>query len=447
MKMSKGLRNSRGSADMLLIIMMIGLGAAAITTFLHFMTALQKSSATNVNSALKNIDNESAMETFLQAYRHAQITYLRATAACGTANPMIAAMKLGTGCPGVSATIFSGSASAQDPGVVDNIYSYPGDGCTIGPASSDCADTAPVVTIGEANDAQRIGGRSYRISLVRPWPEMQMIEFQLVDSSGGALSQTVNFFMNDSIGNTAHFEQDGRVVQENPQPMQLCHGVPWGNYQLYIKSSNSCVDFIQLGGGTGMAYYRNHFFGFRPMDGSVIDLQNIATHLPTYFVNPSDGRIAGISEPIFVPFPNPAFPLQSLVNVDDITVVDNQIYYVAGQGTNAHIGYGNPNGQRVRVCELGTLGWAQAYSGIAALGWSDALVADTANPLDPYLTQRFAQFLLKTDSGDLLSAAVYTGPTGQLECAVVRDKSLQQVEYSRTLGFDRAQPVKPFYVF
>lgn len=95
-----------------------------------------------------------------------------------------------------------------------------------------------------------------------------------------------------------------------------------------------------------------------------------------------------------------------------------------------------------RVCDLGAAGWSQAYTGIAALAWSQPLL-----PLPNGASSRnLAVFFLKTDSGDLLSAVVMATKDG-FGCQVAKDSALQVVEYKRTLGFDRTEDSKPYFIY
>ncbi len=442
--------DQRGGMDLYLSIMLIGLVGAAMAGYLQLIGALQESSSANMQNKIKNVDNETAIETFVQAYRWAQLRYIQGVAGCGgqVPRPFLLALRMGSGCPG-TVRVFSASSGAADPGRVDNLYTYLGNGCNITMNNSTCeSGNLPILSIGESDAAQKFNKKSYRVTLARAWPELKSAEFILTDRGDG-VSQAIHFFMKDFFDNLAHLEPDGRVVQESPIPLSRCVGAPWGQYRLFYEASNECREFSQLGSGSGMAYYKRRFFGFRPADGLIVDLMNFSAASPTsYIVNSSNGTITGLPAPVFVPYPNPAVAIQALINVDDITLIDDQIYYVAGMGPDAEIGYANPNGTRTRICNIGgTAGWSQAYSGIAALGWSDALIPDAANPLDAYKNNRYATFFLKTDSGDLITTHVYRTGTGPFSCSTTKDPILQQVEYARTLGFDRTEDAKPYFTF
>lgn len=166
-----------------------------------------------------------------------------------------------------------------------------------------------------------------------------------------------------------------------------------------------------------------------------------------FMVNHNTGRVGSETIPYFVPYPDPNNHLISLLNVDDITLIDDQIYYVAFQGPAAHIGHANNiNGERTIICRLGEMGWSQSYSGIAASSSSDPLIDDTSNPLNNFLTNRYALFYLKTDTGDLLTAHVYRKNNG-FQCYVNKYQINQKPEMRRTLGFDRVKDEPPFYIY
>jgi hypothetical protein len=65
-----------------------------------------------------------------------------------------------------------------------------------------------------------------------------------------------------------------------------------------------------------------------------------------------------------------------------------------------------------------------------------------------------AYFFLKSDAGDLFTAVVHkkkntaaTPSETDFDCFVFKDLNLQQVEYKRTLGFDRTSDSKPYFIY
>lgn len=420
----------------------MGLCGIAITTYLTYISNLRDTIDLDGRATMRKIDTESAIETFLQAYRLAQVSYLQTTAGCPTANSFAQALQSGSNCA-AGGTVWSGTSPMSD------LFSYPGGGCQISTGGSSCA-AAPtdVVTIGVTSANQSINHNRFKITFLRSWPEFKNIEF-LLTNLDDPKSRGIHFVINDFFQNLAHMENDGRVTQENPLGSYPCAGQPWATYQVLDPNTNSCRIFAQLGGGSGLAFYQSRYFGFRPADGLVIDLLAAAgsTNPSTYAVDYATGTIGGGGDPVFPPYPNPNDAKVSLLNVDDLTTIQNQIYYVSGQGPGAQIGFVAPDGTRTIVCQLGQLGWAQSYSGIAALSWSDALLRNPSDPLDGNLVQRLAVFYLKTTTGDLLNAAVLSDGNSNFSCAVTKNTNVQQVEYRRTDGFDRVIANRPFDVF
>ena len=146
----------------------------------------------------------------------------------------------------------------------------------------------------------------------------------------------------------------------------------------------------------------------------------------------------------------PAHKRDELVNVDDLTTIADQVFFVSGMGLEAKIGGFLPNtGARVSVCDLGQRGWSQAYVGLGALSWSDPILDDVDATKSPYAT-----FFLKTDTGDFLmtiarrkkNVGALTG-SADFDCFTFKDPDMQQVEYKRTLGFERTQNAKPYYIY
>lgn len=434
----------RGASEILLALILSGIAAAGILAYFNYASLLVKDYAANLDSQSRLIEDESAIETFLLAYRAAERSYLRQISGCDSAFPFLYALRSGTGCP-TTVTLFSKSVDAADASEMRDLYSYTGNGCTLSAASSSCGDLNHfLISIGEESEVQRINLRQYRISMVRPWPELGAVEF-LMAGNRGRTGNSIRFLVRGYFENSAHVETNGRVVQESPIPFTRCAGTPWADYRSYDPVSKTCRSFVQVGGGNGLAFYNDRFFGFRSSDGLIIDMEG-AWSSSSYIVNFSNGTLPGLVDPVFVPYPNPVVGTQSLMGIDDITIVGTQIYYVAGPTGGAVIGYAAPNGTRQKICDLAAQSWAQAFAGIAATNWSDPLVPGSTDPLDPYLTNRTATFFLKSDGGDFITAFV-AEKSGGFDCFVAKDPTRQQVEYLRTDGFDRAVDSKPFYTF
>lgn len=436
-------KSQRGFSDITMILALSALSAVLVSGMMNWTSERIKVSVKKELSDLEKLYVSSGADTFLQAFRAAERIYLRSTSACSSARPFIQALAEGSGCA-MTIQLFNSSPAIPDPGM-NVLYTYPSGGCRIVQNSSNCIHaTRVLVSIGHAQAQQRISGNSFQFSLIKVWPGGRFAQFQVRRQFEGN-TREYNLAIKNYFSNAAHLDSDLTVVQETPDPLALCPGTPWGIYQVFNRETNICDTFSQPGGGTGLAFYRGRFFGFRPSDGIIIDLY-AATTQTTYIVNHTTGRVGSETRPSFVPYPNPNNPTQSLMNIDDITMIDNQMYYVALSGTDAHIGHVSTNGTRTILCQVGAMGWAQSYSGIAAASWSDPLISDPSNPLNSYLQNRFALFFLKTDAGDLLTANVERSG-GSFTCSVSKDQNLQQVEFSRTLGFDRTQDERPYYVF
>lgn len=395
------------------------------------------------------IQIQSGIETMLLAYRISEIKYIKAISdystahpdICSSAKPFLQALKEGSACSGFSLTLFEHGAGKDDDKYSDLFNFSSGATCTISETSSTCGASLnkELVNVGFDNPGQKIQGAAYKYYLTTIFPQKSLVEFAVVTKIDGAnYDLKRSFAIRPILSNAAHMEADSRVTQENPDPLARCPGSAWATFQFFHPTQQNCQSFVQLGGGTGLAYYKNRYFGFRPADGQVIDLL-LATDsdTPDSYLVTEAGTIGG--KPYF-----PAYAKSNLFNTDDITVVGDQVYYVAYSGTSARIGFANPdaNGSNTTLCPLGEMGWAQAYSGIAALSWSDPLLPQPTVPGE----QKLAVFFLKSDTGDLFTVAVLSTKDG-FSCSVFKDGNLQQVEYKRTNGFDRTSDSKPYYIY
>ena len=285
-------------------------------------------------------------------------------------------------------------------------------------------------------------------------PEKGILEFNATYVSAGSNTQVSTqrfaFAIRSFLPNAAHLEVDGRVTQEIPDPLSKCPGSPWATFLAFNSSNQRCEQFAQLGSGTGLAFFNQRFFGFRSFDGQIIDML-AANSSATYLVDES-GKLGTNS--VFVPYNK-----NSLINVDDITVIPiqtgatetapaalgGQLYFVAGQGSFAHIGVLHSDGERGKICDLGAQGWSQAYEGIASLSFSDPLIATDSDGISG---KRFAVFFLKTSGGDYLTASVLKDPSSNsFNCHISKENNLQQIEFARTYGFDRTADQEPYYLY
>lgn len=400
------------------------------------------------------IQVQAGIETMLLAYRTEEIRYIDAlsVAKCESAKPFLQALKEGSACTGGTMGDFKVFDNATlDPNLkpLFNYAKASGPVCTIKVASSNCAQSMlELAHIGIEDPTQKVMGTSYKFFLNAIMPEKSIAEFVVQTMiEGGNFDLKRSFAIRPILPNSAHHDSDGKVVQETPDPLARCPGASFAVFNFFNPESQNCERFVELGGGTGLAYYGGRYFGFRPADGQVIDMFASSTNKPSYLVG-EDGKLG--AETVF-----PAYNKSDFINVDDITAVDDQLYYVRFLGTSAELGLldlsASPT-HMVQICPLGQLGWAQSYSGIAALSWSDKLNPPSAN-------KKLAIFFLKTDGGDLLTAAVSSSTTypaatisgvdfpKNYRCTVFKDQNLQAVEYKRTLGFDRTADSKPYFIY
>ena len=445
----------------------------------------------------------SAINTMLPAYDVAEIHYSMEIAKflkCGGPATFVKALKDGHGCPGeADITVFTIEdlreiAHKIEPGIpfvklitdstyIQNmmqLYSYAGSvGCTIKSDSSTCKGTQPkLIEIGvdPKFPHQSDHGTSISFYLLNENTGAELTEWiaeahtPTSDPKQSQVTKT-SFGINSQSPNLVHLEGDGRVTQERPDPLDPCKSSPWSTYFLYSPERGKCETYEQMGSGTGLAYYKNRFFGFRPADGQVIDLANLSEGGKdgSYMVEETTGKLTHASDtdaPVFVPYKK-----ELLTNADDITLIGDQLYYVAGQGESAYIGvlYAGKNAkgdidvkkmESHHVCDLGKMGWSQSYTGIASPPWSMPLIPETGDQLN----LRIAHFFLKTDSGDLLTATVIgvgtdkntdigkgipynTEIEGLPLCIVTKNPDLQPVEYKRSMGFDRTRASKRYFAF
>lgn len=381
------------------------------------------------------------IETMVLAYRLAEVNYVRSVKDCSSAKPFIRALKEGSGCD-TSSYVSVFTSSGDDPGEADGLYSYPGPGCVITQSSSSCANAGRRVLLRIDGALSRgLANRTkYEFQLISADPAQQALHMLAVvtPSSPGARSFNNEFAIRPSLPNTAHVESaDNRITQQSPDPLSKCKGKPWNTLEVFDPGSSSCAQFGQLGGGYGLAFYQGAYFGLRPDDGQVVDILAVGSNFsPSTYMVPEDGMMGGRS--VFPPHQRAL-----LMNADDITVSGNEVALVGGLGEAASIDLLTDNGtSRTTICPLGTLGWAQAYAGIAAMSWNEPLSPPPATGA----TFRLAAFALKTMTGDFLNATVIASG-GSYECVVFKDSSLQEVEYKRTLGFDRTDDRLPYYIY
>ena len=279
---------------------------------------------------------QAGIETVLLAYRTEEIRYIDAisNANCDSAKPFLQALKEGHNCSGGSMSNFGVFDNANlDPNLKKLFLYAPASGaaCTIGANQSSTTCNKNMleiaqVGIGDANQSQKVMGTSYKFFLNAVMPEKNIAEFVVQtlidDPSDQGQNKTPKFDLKRSFAirpilpNSAHHDSDGKVVQETPDPLARCQGSSWAVFNFFNPATQNCERFVELGGGTGLAYYAGRYFGFRPADGQVIDMFASSTGATSYLVDEATGKVG--TQQVFVPYNK-----SDLVNVDDITLIDD----------------------------------------------------------------------------------------------------------------------------
>jgi hypothetical protein len=426
-------------------ILAIALAGGMGLLFFKSKSSILDSATTVIKDEIQLLEFHSAVETFKLSYFDAEVNYYAqvARANCDSPHSFISALKNGSGCSNPSEGI---KVFQKQPGEDSNLVSFHG-GCLIKEKSTKCGEEklnmsdinmnpVKVVSVKKKSANSKIGvisHNSFDFYLFSLLPEKNYSEVvvlirtkNLKGKDLGSIKKT--FAIKSFVTNFAHTEADGLITQENPSPQSRCQGAPWAAINIFNPITLTCNPFTKLGGGTGLAYHKGRFFGFRPDSGQVIDLfAAITTDSSTIS---EDGILD--DKNIF-----PPYRTINLMNADDITTVGESIYYVKGMGLNAHIGKASADSAKENevVCPLGELGWGLAFSGIAAHS-SSMDVGDLTK-------EGLAIFYIKSESGDLLTAYVEVDPSKQpsevRKCYVIKDNKIQDIEYKRTYGFDRTE--------
>ena len=438
--------SEKGSA-ILGVLMVSALFAVLIGIFLTYRDQSLRSARHASRAAVTTSLTKSAIETFLLAWRQNEIEYYRKSAGCDSLRSFIGALRDGSGCATASATLLGKGMETVDAFDGPETYSYTtsAPGCRILPASSTCSNYDDDFLSMELA-TQQLHKHGFRFSLGKMYPSSQVIEINVtVTNEQENVTTKMTFALRDNFVNLVHLEPTGRITQERPDPLSRCPTDAWTTYLVFL--TGSCRGFELLGSGTGIASYNNRYFGFRSQDGRFVDMAALTGGgSPSSYIVKPDGTVDGLGK-VFVPYPDPADPATSLRNVDDVTLIDEQIYYVAHLGTSAHLGVAAPkNGgfELRKVCGIGDEGWAQAYAGLAVAAWSEPLVRTASDVL---VGTRYAKFFLKTDAGDLLTTIVESASEGVYKCMTFKDAGIQHVEYRRTMGFDRSVPEKIYFLY
>lgn len=448
----KRLKNDGGQITMGLLATVVIAGA------IYLIIEVQRRFTSDTNSRVETIkvpvNVRSGIETMIAALRQAEVEYIKKVSVdlgCISANTFVDALKFGTNCTGgpnpnhSSFSIFNDSSA---PGVVARLYNH-ASVCTIS-RTSGCIDSKPtVVEIGVpyllSTKSDPIGNLQFSFSLMRVDTDLKVLNIRADVQKKNGAKKVFEIYFRDSNINMAHMDADGTVRQSNPNPNDLCkdpnpnNRLPYSELKVFDESDYTCKSFSQLGGGTGLIYYRGRYFSFRPSDGQIFDLKESSNPSSPYFPVSEGGYIGGTK--VFLPYKK-----DILFNADDLTIIEDQIYYIKGQTSNlaiyALVNPGNPTNHSKKVCDLAALGWSQASVGLSSKAWSDRLIPSTPSS-DP----RMATFYVKTFSGDMLTALVWSTnqpPPNDFKCVVLKDSAIQEVENKRTYGFDKVVTDKSF---
>lgn len=463
---------NKGNLNLAVILsVLVGVVSGGLS---YALLAEIRSKNNQIQSSRQRVQETSALETISFAVGIAEMKYLTVARAqgCAVIKPFYVALAEGSGCPGPAIRIFRPQdknlsldfENPNDPNgppitVNDTIiyktgpgapFSYPNaNGCSITATGSTCIlDPAMhflnVVLTGIG--APQVTSYSYRVFLRSADPVKNRLTIE-AEETFGSKSRRLYASIKPSFDNAAHLEVDGRVTQETPDPLSFCAGNAWGNYLLLNNVTKQCVEYVQLGSGTGLGLYRGRYFGLRPADGQLIDLAMITIDSSAGYLIDENGKVSGKGNYQYFP----KYVREAFVNVSDVTVIGDNYFTVEGQGDDAKITLlipGNPPAYDKRtVCPIGKMGWGQSYEGILAHSDSDPFVHVT-NGNEDQLRLRFATMELKTTTGDhltVLAAAMDDGSGNHLYgCSVTKDLTKQRIEYSRTNGWESAGVTPPY---
>jgi len=449
-------QNKKVKGDILssLIIVMVAISALLAVNF--YLNSRFTIGVKETKSTLHTIEVQNGIETLVVAIRQEESKYTNQLVAnnCVTANPLYKALKEGHQCKnnmGAPIANFSVSLFLGSPGPVwQDAYSFNSahpifaigyDRCV------NCFDALQAVVLVGANQSvpidpdSPVAGISYSFFLLQSSIEKQLMEFAGKKIGTDGKEVKFQFSVKSALSNAAHIDWEGRVLQEKSDPYDPCELEAWDVYKVFNKQKKSCDVFSQIGSGNGVHFHQGRYFGFRPFDGKIIDMSAISSGATDYDVEPN-GTVQGLGQI------HPSYFPDMLINADDLTIIQNQIYFVRGTGDAAAIYVHQPTGGNQVICNLGTKGFAQSFTGLGALNWSDRLDNSDlpAGAYDPSAPV-FATFFLKTDTGDLFFANVTrAGGSSEYKCSILKDASMAKDEYKRTLGFDRMSSEKPYVV-
>lgn len=443
--------NQRGNIVLSLILVgVLGLIVSAVVSIINDQT---REAIRQRQSSQHRLTLSSAIETFMLAVRFAEAKYMIEARHCDDARLFLRALSDGHHCTSLEEKKILVFTEADLNGLTPEehgLFSY-ASGWEINKDSSAQGPlTRKVLTV----SMDRVQVDFFYNST---FTTKDRAEFNAVLYYNGERTANSRFslFTSDSP-NRMHLDSgDLKIVQQYPAANDACRNQMWSRFRQYTGSA--CEEMANLGGGTGVAYYRGDFFGLRSDDGQVVNFRSLSGN--SYLVA-ENGTLAGVK--VF-----PTYNKEALTNVDDIEILgedqgEDQIIAVSGQGENTQLSYLDMKTKSlVPICKLGQMGWSQGFSGLAGTTGNHSLILNSNNP-----SASVSTFLLKSDAGRLLyvlvkSVATSSELTGlepeflvthnngrKFICTGFPDTYEQDIENTRTLGLTRGKQVgRPYYIF
>lgn len=443
---------SRQRGNIVLSLILVGVLGIIVSAVISLINDQIKEAVRQRQSSQHRLTLSSAIETFMVAVRFAESKYMIETRHCDQAHLFLRALAEGHHCAklaGKEITVFADTDLSGLTVEERGLFTY-GESWRVqenSPAQGPLTRKVMSVNI----DRVQVD-----FFYNNTFSAKDRAEFDAVLYVNGerAANNRFSLFTSDSP-NRMHLDSgDLKIVQQYPTANDPCRNQMWSKFRQY--SGTSCDDVANLGGGTGVAYYRGDFFGLRANDGQIVNFRNLDSQ--SYLVA-ENGTINGVK--VF-----PAYSKDALVNVDDIEILgedqgDDQLIAVDGEGEDITISYLDMSTESlVPICKLGQIGWAQGVSGIAGTTGNHSLILDGSNP-----SASVSTFLLKSDSGRLFYILVKSVPSSEnlagiepeflvthgsrkFICTGFPDIYEQDIENTRTLGLTRGKQVsRPYYIF
>lgn len=411
-------------------------------------------SASLINNMLRSINNtfearasmrvrlivKSSLETFGVAARLAQINYMKAMVNCQNASSLGNAMVFGHRCAAASGTSVDVFTNADlqlfSPAPSSTLMGYP-NRIRISHVSSSFSTTRPIFVTEQPEFRTEFFLEGSNLASGQIFLNLKVYHLGKFEAAVRAV------YLFDDEGYRVHLDAgEMNLNQQNSHPLSLCPTTPWTEAK-YHTLGLGCITYPNVGSGTGLGIYRGNLFISRATDGQIFMLSRMNSGA-SYIINQagSDGSVK-----VF-----PSYKTQALVNTDDFDIVGedsgkDELYLVRGAGSSSTIYYHDPvNDRDIPVCRVGEFGWGQSTSGIMSTTGSIGLIPRSAGA-----SALYAHFLLKTDTGSLLSTIVISSsrrlplpnelgsPVGRyFYCVSVKNPAAQDIENVRSLGYSKS---------